>query len=129
MIQNELLTIGRKRSECIESLRNLLGMNDVNNYEHLRIENERYYNTLDDNGEAQSSLKERWDKIALWKQNQLKVWERKWSAADSMDKHDLIERKKQLLYLYEKERSICVENNYYYFKTYMDESDVDYPLE
>ena len=128
-MNTELFTIGRQRSDCIEAIRELLRMKDVNTYEHLKIENERYFNTLDDNGEAQDSLKEKWDKLALWKQNQMKVWERKWNTSDSMDRHDLIERKKQLLFMYEKERSVCVENNYYYFKTYMEESDIDYPLE
>ena len=53
----------------------------------------------------------------------------KYNTSDGMDRHDLIANKNQILYIYEKERSVQVEHNYLYFKTYWEQSNVTYPLE
>jgi hypothetical protein len=129
MDQPGLYTVGRTRTDCIENIHAFLQSNDPSSHTHLKIENERYYDTLEKNSDAQNQLKQKWDTLARWKQKQLNEWKKAYDNADSMDRHDLMEQKKQLLFLYEKERSVAVENNYHYFKTYMEGSNVEYPLE
>ena len=117
---SSLYTVGRTRTDCIEAGHAFLQNNEPKNHMHLKIENERYYNTLELDSEAQHHLKNKWDKLSKWKQVQLKEWKKAYDSADSMDRHDLMEQRAQLLWLYEKERFIQVENNYHYFKTYWD---------
>ena len=55
--QNIILnTIGRDRTDCIESMKTITRQNDYNNYQHLRVENERYYDSLD-NAKPKNDLK------------------------------------------------------------------------
>lgn len=128
--QNIILnTIGRDRTDCIESMKTITRQNDYNNYQHLRVENERYYDSLDDDAKPKNDLKNKWDIISTKKNEMLMEWEINWKKSDVAVRHDLIEQKKAILWWYEKERAMYAEMNYHYFKTYWEENDEKYPLE
>lgn len=125
-------TIGRDRSDCIENAKALVRRGDQNAYKHLSIENDRYYDSLDDAVDdsdcPKKNLKEKWDKLSSWKQKQMVEWKKHFDSADSYNRHDMLEQKKQILWIYEKERFVHAELNYHYFKTYWEESQRDYAL-
>jgi hypothetical protein len=122
-------TVGRTRTDCIMTAHEYLKTNDPNNHVHLRIETDRYYDSLDEGSKPKNDLKQRWDKLSRWYESQLNEWEKQYRLADSMDKHDLGEQKKMLRFIYEKERVVQMELNYHYYKTYWDGSNTEYPLE
>jgi len=117
-------TIGRDRSDCIETAKSLVQQGDPNSYMHLSVENDRYYDSLDESPDEKDcpkkNLKEKWDKLSSWKQKQMVEWKEQYGKADPYNRHDLLEQKKQILWVYEKERFVQVELNYHYFKTYWD---------
>ena len=121
MSDGELYSVGRMRMDCVKAGMNFIRSNDVNNYRHVEVENNRYFESLAEGCDALSDLKMKWDKLTVWKNERLREWEKAYHAADSMDRHDLIEQRKQLFWLYEMERFFVVENNYHYFRTYWDE--------
>lgn len=122
-------TIGRDRTDCVHTARALVRADDPGNHRHLHTENDRYFDSLEKDSEEQRDLIRKWDGLSSWKQKQIGEWDRLFKTADAYDKHDLLEQRKQILWLYEKERFVHVEHNYYYFKTYWSQTSLEYPLE
>jgi hypothetical protein len=124
-----LNTIGQDRADCIETMKQLVRSGDHNNFQHLHIENERYYDSLSEGSEAKKDLKTKWDEVSLKKKDMMQEWEIAWKKSSSIDRHDLVEQKKGVLWWYETQRMRFAEQNYHYFKTYWDGSNTEYPLE
>lgn len=124
-----IYTEGRIRAECIMLGHEYLKTNDPNNHVHLRIETDRYYDSLPEDSEAKQSLTKKWDLLSKWYDTHLKEWTKAYASADSMDKHDLRDQKKVIRYMYEKERFIQAELNYHFYKTYWDRQEHDYSLD
>lgn len=116
-----IYTLGRMRYECILIGRQYLhSQGQPYNYMHLRIINNRYYDTLEDNSEAQADLKVKWDELAWKYKKENDEWKVRYDAADSLTKHDLVDEKYMIKFRYEMDRFAEVEHNYYGHKTYWD---------
>ena len=113
-------TIGHDRADCIETMKTLTRTGDINNHQHLHIENERYYDSLDEDSEAKKDLQTKWNTLALKKKELINEWETNWKKTNSYDRHDMVEAKKQILWWYETKRSQIAEMNYHYYRTYWD---------
>lgn len=121
-------TIGQDRADCIETMKALVRQGDHNNRQHLHLENDRYFDSLTTESEAQLDLKKKWDALSRKKNDLLQEWEVAWKKSDSATRHDLIEQKKGIIWWYETKRFMHAEMNYHYFKTYWDGSNTDYPI-
>ena len=118
--KDSLYTVGRIRTECISLARSYMQGGNPSDYKHMRLESERYYDSLEDGSDAKNDLKKKWDALSYDHKNIIDEWNNKYKESNPLDRHDLWELKLQLLFSYEMERFICMEHNYLYFKTYWD---------
>ncbi|MBS3749751.1 MAG: hypothetical protein KGY65_07095 [Candidatus Thermoplasmatota archaeon] len=118
--QNYVTSLGQDRADCIETMKQLVRTHESNNFEHLHLENERYYDSLDEDSDAKKDLEKKWNSASVKKKEMLAEWEVNWKKASSYDRHDLVEQKKNILWWYETKRFMFSEQNYHYFKTYWD---------
>jgi len=122
-----LSRIGKQRLVFVHTAKQFLE-EGIDGWRNASVEIDAYYSSLPEGTPPQIDLKQKFDKLAIWKNKQLKRLEEEEKQTDPLRQHEIILEKENINWTYEKHRWLECHINLYNFKTYKDEAIVEHPL-